>query len=859
MNRTHCGTIWHPEETAHLPVIPVIPDVQKALRERAGAVLIAPPGAGKTTCVPLAMLDTDWLAGRKILMLEPRRLAARAAAGRMAHLVGEPVGGTAGYRVRLESRVGPATRIEVVTEGILTRWIQRDPELSGVGLVIFDEVHERGLQADLGLALCLESRSVFREDLRLLVMSATLSGAPVARLMGDAPVIESHGKSFPVDTRYLPPDASALQRGRRLEGQVADAVMQAVRDETGSVLVFLPGAGEIRRTAALLEDPLAGSGISVAPLYGNLPPAAQDRAIRPAAPGHRKIVLATSIAETSLTIEGIRVVVDSGWMRVPRFSPATGMSRLETVRVSKASADQRRGRAGRLSPGVCYRLWGEAEHQGFVDHSAPEILSADLAPLALEMAVWGVSVPDGLPWLDPPPEAAFGSARALLTQLGGLDEAGRATGHGKEMARMGLHPRLSHMALSARGMGRLRLACELAAIMEERDILHFPPGEKDADIRLRVEAVRKGRAFRAKGASANLSAVQRVRAQADRWEKMLRKGAAGKNRSAGGDNADRDVGTLLALAYPGRVGQRRSPSDSRFQLSGGRGARFTDFEPLAAEDYIVAAELDGAGPDARIHLAAPVCIEDLAAHLPDRFSETGAIRWNPRTEAVEARFEERFGELVLRRRPIQNPDPSAVAGAMLEGVRRMGLSSLPWHRRLENWRARVMFLKREDAGGLDWPDLSGEGLMARLDEWLLPFLGGITRKTQLQRLDLKGALAALLTWEHRKALDDLAPTHIIVPSGSKIPVDYASGETPVLAVRLQEMFGATNTPRIAGGKVPLLLHLLSPAGRPLQITQDLEGFWTGSYEAVKKEMKGRYPKHSWPDDPLEATEPCRAN
>ena len=821
-------------------------------------MLIAPPGAGKTTRAPLSLLDEPWLAGRKIVVLEPRRLAARAAARRMAHLLGEPVGETVGYRVRLESRVGGRTRIEVVTEGILTRWIQRDPELSGVGLVIFDEFHERGLQADLGLVFCLESRSVFREDLRILVMSATLAGEPVARLMGDAPVIESHGKSYPVETRYLPPDAPAPQRGKRMEGQAADAVMRAVRDEEGSVLVFLPGAGEIRRTAALLEDRLSGSDIAIAPLYGNLPPGDQDRAIRPAEPGHRKIVLATSIAETSLTIEGIRVVVDSGWMRVPRFSPGTGMNRLETVRVSKASADQRRGRAGRLSPGVCYRLWSEAAHQGFMEHSVPEILSADLAPLALETAAWGVLKPDDLSWLDPPPGAAFRSARGLLHRLGALDDSGIITAHGREMARLGLHPRLAHMLLAGRERGRSRLACELAAILEERDILHFQPGSKDSDIRLRVEAVREGRAFRAAGSSVKTGGLNRIRAQADRWEKMLTSPGPEKTPADNDENPDRDAGVLLASAYPDRVGRRRAPGDLRFQLSGGRGARFIDFEPLAAEEYIVAAELDGAGTDARIHLAAPVHLEDLAARLPGHFDETAVICWNPRTEAVDARIEERFGELVLRNHPLETPHPEKIAAAMLEGIRRMGLAALPWDRRLNNWRARGMFLRREDAGGLDWPDLSDEGLMERLEDWLSPFLRGVTRKSQLHRLDLKGALAAMLSWPHRKALDDLAPTHIIVPSGSKIPVDYASGETPVLAVRLQEMFGAVDTPRIAGGKVPLLLHLLSPAGRPLQVTQDLGGFWTGSYEEVKKEMKGRYPKHYWPDDPLDAAPTNRA-
>ncbi len=844
----------------NLPVMPVIPEVQQALAEEKGAVLIAPPGAGKTTCVPLALLDAAWLAGQKIIMLEPRRLATRAAARRMAQLLGEPVGQTVGYRVRLETRVGPSTRIEVVTEGILTRWIQRDPELVGVGLVIFDEYHERNLQADLGLAFCLESRSVLRDDLRILMMSATLAGEPVARLIGDAPVITSLGRSFPVETRYIPPNTAVLQQIQRMEGYVADAVMRAVREEEGSILVFLPGAGEIRRTASLLAERLTGSGVMVAPLYGNLPPAEQDRAIRPAAPGERKIVLATSIAETSLTIEGVRVVVDSGWMRAPRFSPGAGMSRLETVRVSKASADQRRGRAGRLSPGVCYRLWSEAEHRGLASQSIPEILSADLAPLALETAVWGTSEPDNsLPWLDPPPEAAFRSARDLLVQLGALDDSGMVTPHGKEMARLGLHPRLAHMLLAGRKMGLLRLACELAAILNERDFLRFPPGAKDADLRLRVEALRHGKSFRAAGASVSEGARRRIQIQAARWMKVLKRDAGKNNGDANtGDDPDRNAGVLLAMAYPDRIGLRRSTGDLRYLLSGGRGARFIDFEPLAAEELLVAAELDGAGTDARIHLATPVRTEDLAARLPERFSEARVIRWDPLTEAVEARFEERFGELVMRSHPLENSDPFQVAEAMLEGIRRMGLSVLPWNRPLENWRARVMLLRREKVSGLDWPDVSDESLLESLDTWLLPFLPGITRKSRLQRLDLANALAAMLTRDQQKTLDAMAPTHVVVPSGSRIPVDYTTGEAPILPVRLQEMFGATDTPRIAGGKVLLLLHLLSPASRPLQVTQDLGGFWTGSYEQVKKEMKGRYPKHYWPDNPLDAVPTNRA-
>jgi len=837
------------QQAAGLPVLSVIPEVGRALSAGAGAVLIAPPGAGKTTCVPLALLDAPWLSGRKIIMLEPRRLAARTSARRMAAMLGEDVGETVGYRVRLESRVGASTRVEVVTDGILTRWIQRDPALSGVGLVIFDEFHERRLQTDLGLALCLESRSVFREDLRILVMSATLAGEPVGRLIGNSPVIVSSGRCFSVETRHITQAAKSWGQEHQIAGRTVEAVMEAVAAEDGSVLVFLPGVREIRRVAQLLDERLAGTSISIAPLYGNLPLADQERAIRPTPPEKRKIVLATAIAETSLTIEGIRIVVDCGWMRVSRFSTATGMSRLETVRVSKASADQRRGRAGRIAPGVCYRLWSEAEHQGLTAASVPEILSADLASLVLELAVWGTTTPDGIPWLDSPPEVAFRSARELLIQLGALDRQGRVTARGKTMSNLGLHPRLGHMLLVGRRIGQYRLACELAAILEERDVLHFPPGAWDADIRLRVEALRQRNAFRAPGASMNSGVCRRIRAQADRWERMQAVGN-GRTNTDGVENPDRYAGTLLATAYPDRVAQLRPEGDLRYRLSGGGGARFIDVEPLAAENLLVAAALDGAGRDARIRLAAPVRPEDLAAHLPEWVGEFVVVCWDSREETVAARFEERFGELVLRYRPLKNPDPEQLTAAMVQGIRQMGLSALPWERGALNLRARVMFLRSEAVGGPGWPDLSDATLLARLEDWLGPFLGGIRRRSHLQRLDLKGAILAMLSWEQRKTLDTLAPTHVVVPSGSRIPVDYTAGETPVLAVRLQKMFGAAETPCIAGGRVPLLLHLLSPAGRPLQVTRDLGGFWAGTYAAVKKEMKGRYPKHEWPDNPL---------
>jgi ATP-dependent helicase HrpB len=819
-----------------LPIESALPELRAALASDGAAVLQAPPGAGKTTRVPLALLDEPWLAGRRIVMLEPRRLAARAAASHMARLLGQDVGGTVGYRVRMDTRVGPATHIEVVTEGVLTRMLQADPALEGTGLVIFDEFHERSLHADLGLALTLESRSVLRDDLRLLVMSATLDGAAVADLLGGAPVVTSHGRSFPVDVRYLP---------GRIDGRVEPAVVRTVRQAVdaseGDVLVFLPGAGEIHRVEEMLREADLPSGIRVMPLYGNLPQGAQDEAIAPSPPGRRKVVLSTSIAETSLTIEGVRVVVDSGLMRVPRFAPRTGMTRLETVTVSRASAEQRAGRAGRVAPGVCWRMWPEHAQAGLVPHGTPEILDADLAPLALELAAWGVADPAELAWLDPPPPAAFAQARELLAELGALDRAGAVTPHGRRMSAIPLHPRLAHMALRAKEMGLGGLACDLAALLSERDVFRRGDGPPDADLRLRLEALRDvGAGRRARGA-ADVGALRRVMAEAREWRRRL--GVRGE------DGDPSAAGLLLALAYPDRIGQRRAGRPGRYRLRNGRGAALAEGDPLAASPYVVAAELDGTGRESRVYLAAPVELEEIERHFAEQIETEETVAWDAEARAVRARRRERLGALVLHEAPLAAPDPDRVAAALLEGITAEGLDALPWSKGAAQLRERMAFMHRHDPS---WPDVSDAALVSGLVGWLRPYVYGLTRWDEVQRLELTDILLDLLGWERRTALDAMVPSHLEVPSGSRIPIDYADPDAPVLAARLQELFGMTETPRVAGGRVPLVIHLLSPAHRPVQVTRDLASFWRTGYFDVKKDLKGRYPKHYWPDDPLQA-------
>ncbi len=735
----------------------------------------------------------------------------------------------------------------MVTEGVLIRMLQDDPSLPGTGLVIFDEFHERSLDGDLGLALTLDARRALREDLRLLVMSATLDGAPVARLLGDAPVIESRGRMFAVETRHLdrpPPE--------RLDDAVAAAIRRALAEESGSLLVFLPGVREIRRAERRLAEASLDADVRVAPLYGDLPQDAQDAAIAPAPAGTRKVVLATAIAETSLTIDGVRVVIDAGLMRRPRFDPRTGMTRLMTLRVSQAAAEQRRGRAGRLEPGICYRLWPAHEQALLQPFTPPEIIDADLAPLALELARWGVADPAALPWLDPPPAAAYAQARTLLRELDAIDEEGRITAHGRALGALGAHPRLAHMAVRAKERGRGALAADVAALLSERDVVKSRPGERDCDLRLRVELLHERGAARhlPPGLASDRGAIEQVREAGRQWRRQL---------GISGENVDpKDTGSVVALAYPDRIAQKRSGAPGSFRLAGGSGALLPSADPLAAEEFLAVAELDGDVRNARIFLAAPIArqeIEDLfAAHI----ESVDAVAWDGRQQAVLARRQRRLGALLLADDPLPDPPRDAVRAALLEGLGELGLAALPWTREASALRQRVRFLHRLEGPESGWPDLSDAWLSAHLAEWLGPFLDGISRRSQLDRMDLTAALKAMLPWDRQRRLDELAPTHVAVPSGSRIPIDYGAGDAPVLAVRLQEMFGQSETPRIAGGRVPLLLHLLSPAGRPLQVTGDLGTFWKTGYRAVRAEMRGRYPKHPWPEDPLTATATARA-
>lgn len=832
-----------------LPIEAVLDSLRGALARHPNVVLQAPPGAGKSTRVPLALLKEPWLQDGRILLLEPRRLAARTLARYMAKQLGEEVGQTVGYRMRLDTRVGPSTRIEVLTEGVLERMLQADPLVEDVGLLIFDEFHERSLQADVGLALALDVQRGLRENLKLLVMSATLDCGPIAALLGGAPVITSEGRSFPVEIRYVP------SRDERIDIRVASTIVAALRNDEGNLLVFLPGVGEIRQVAARLNETTLGEEVIIAPLYGNLTQAEQDQAIAPPASGKRKVVLATSIAETSLTIEGIRIVIDSGQMRLPTFDPGSAMTRLVTVRVSQASAAQRAGRAGRLMPGVCYRLWSETVQRGLTPFTRPEILDADLAPLVLQLAQWGVRDPNQLAWLDPPPGAAWKQAVALLQRLDALDSNAQLTEHGTALLLLGIQPRLAHMVLRGRELDCGALACDLAVLLSERDLLRSHRGVRDVDVTERMRILRQG--ARGESMQVDHGAVRNAAESA----RALRRRA--RIPEAANEHDLSMLGVLLAFAYPDRIGQLRSGSRGRFRLSNGQGAIVPEHDALATAAYIVAAQLDGDRAEARVFLAAIIAQNDLMSHFADAIEVTEEISWSRRDQAVLARRQQRLGALVMRDEPLPNADREAISAALMAGIRDLGLECLPWGQASRLWCARVRFITRCEKADLrlpsvdaDWPDVSEAGLRASMGQWLSPFVQGMTRLNHLERLNVDEALKSLLTWRQQQALDEFAPSHVVVPSGSRIAIDYESEDTPVLAVRLQEMFGLGDTPRIALGQVALKLHLLSPARRPVQVTQDLASFWANTYQDVKKDLKGRYPKHYWPDNPLEA-EPAR--
>ena len=825
----------------------VAPALGRALAAGTAAVLVAPPGAGKTTGVPLALLDATWLQGQRILLLEPRRLAARAAASRMAAVRGERVGDTIGWRMRGDTRVGPATRIEVVTEGVLTRMLLDDPTLEGTGLICFDEFHERSIHGDTGLALALHSQSLLRPDLRLLVMSATIDGARVATLLGDAPVITSSGRAFPVSTTFLPP-----RDGHRMEEAVAGAVRGALAVHDGDILAFLPGAREIRRVASLLDGSV-DAHVDVWPLFGMLDARAQDAAIAPSPPGRRKVVIASAIAETSLTIEGVRVVVDGGWSRIPRYAARTGMTRLETVRVSRASADQRRGRAGRVAPGHCVRCWHEHEDAALRAHGSAEILDADLAPLALDLAGAGIVHAGELSWLDTPPAPAFAQARTLLTELGALDAHGRLTAHGSAMSALGVHPRMAHVLLMARGRGSLALACDLVAVLEERDPIRASDARQlDPDLALRIDALRSGRRALPGGLSLDDGALARCRETA----RALRDRMCVRRSDERSDDDHADLGALVALAYPDRIARRRDGAGARYLLRNGTGAFLRDpGSPLAREEWLACAALDDAGRDATVQLAARTDMATIRGLYAAQISTTRTVGMAPESGRARGTVIETLGAIVLVERIAEQLSAEERTAALTSHVLQGWPHALPWSEGALRVRQRLAFLHRHDER---WPDVSDDALRHDIDTWLTPALRDCRSLDDLRRADLGAALLDRMDWALRAALDRLAPTHIAVPSGSRIAIDYADPTAPVLAVRLQELFGATATPSVLDGRVSLVVHLLSPAHRPVQVTRDLPGFWRSSYADVRKALRGRYPRHSWPEDPTTADPTHRA-
>lgn len=803
-----------------LPIHAVLDDLKTAIAARPAVVLAAPPGAGKTTVVPLALLDAEWRGDGRILLLEPRRLAARAAAERMASTLGEQPGGRIGYRTRLQSRIGPRTRIEVVTEGVFTRLILSDPALDGVAAVLFDEFHERSLDADLGLALARETQGVLREDLKLIVMSATLDVAAVSSLLDGAPTIQAEGRNYPVETIYL-----GHNPAERIEEAMTRACLRALGERTGSVLAFLPGQGEIHRVATMVRDRLRLSDTDVVPLYGALDKADQDRAIAPSSPGRRKLVLATAVAETSLTIDGVRIVIDCGLSRVPRFDPSTGLTRLATVRVSRSSAEQRRGRAGRTEPGVCYRLWDEAETRGLVPHQRPEIQEADLTGLALDLARWGARSAEGLALLDPPPAGAFAEARAVLARLGALDGSGSLTDHGRRLADLPLSPRLAHLVATAADAGQAALGARIAAILSEPGL-----GGREVDLRDRLRAFERDRSARGNDA----------RKLVDRWVQ-----AAG---CASGQIVETDEGSLIAAAFPERISRARGKR-GEFLLASGRGGYIDPTEPLAEEPWLAVADLGGGDLKDRIRLAAPFNPEKVEHHIQ---TEERVSR-EPSGKRVLRRVR-RLGAIVIDDQIVGAPDRGQIVAALKSEILSDGLHALAWGERSSALRARLAFLHRLDP---DWPDVSDASLQEGAEGWLWPLLDEVQGLDEIRDSALELGHRSLLPWDRQRALDDLAPTRLITPLGSAA-IDYSAQGGPRVEIRVQELFGVTRHPTVGGGRVALTLSLLSPARRPIQVTADLPGFWKGSWAAVRAEMRGRYPRHPWPENPAEAEATTRA-
>lgn len=830
-----------------LPIDAHLPDIKEALTRAPTLVLQADPGAGKTTRLPPALLDEPWLAGSRILLIEPRRVVVTSIARYLARLNNEAVGGTIGYRIRFETRVSALTRLEVVTAGIFLRMLQRDPSLGGYGMVIFDEFHERSLDLDLSLALVRESQQVLRDDLRLLIMSATLEGDRVAQLLSGAdavpvPVIQISGRCFPVDTRYL-----TRESDKPLVPIVVNGVLRALEETEGSILVFLPGQGEIHRVRSQLEMHTKANTLDILPLYGELPLEQQQIALQPAQEGKRKIVLATSIAETSLTIPDIKVVIDSGQSRLPRFDPASGMSRLDTVWVSQASAEQRRGRAGRTGPGICYRLWTESRQRTLTATTPPEIRDADLTPLALELAAWGTA-PNELSWLDPPGEAAMDVAQGLLRKLEALDEYNKITPHGRKLAEYPLHPRLAHMIERAAAWNAVPLSCHIAALLSERDLLK---GESQSDLRLRLQALE----------SENVTSPYRdavegnVRKRILQMSRQFRQLAPETRSGSAVFDESESAGAVLSQAYPDRVAQVRSGQPQRYKLSSGKGATLSESDPLAGQEYLVVAQLEGLTREARIRLAAPISQSALINLFSSQLIEEDRIEWDNQRDAVVAQRETRLDSLVLNNEALKDLDHGIVARGLCDAIAKRGLDCLPWTESLRHWQSRAIFHRRH--GNPDFPDLSESHLRETLTSWLLPHLVGCSRLAHLQRLDLNATLRNLVDWGQQRQLDEMAPAHWIAPTGTQALIHYPDEGSPYSEIRLQEVFGQANTPLI-GKSQPLLLHLLSPARRPLAVTDNLARFWEVGYPDVRKDMRGRYPKHPWPENPREAQPTARA-